>query len=551
MALGPGGFGRGGPGGRSAPPALGGAGGAGPGAAARRAAALGRGGRRGRRAGRGGPGGFGGLLGSPTPSTQVVALLQRDAGDFTWAAAAVGSNTAAGYQLATQLPVMAVGGFNGTDPAPTLAQFQELVAAKKIHWFVGGGAGSAQVTERRERRRRRDRRVGAAALHPDDRRRHDPVRPVRSGVVSTPVASTAGAQVEHKDPTARADIVVTMSVDTAPNPERIRPRTGPVLDVVVPVYNEEADLEPSVRRLHAYLSAEFPYPFRITIADNASVDATPAIATGLAAQLPEVESLRMPEKGRGRALRAAWTASDAQVLAYCDVDLSTDLAALLPLVAPLISGHSDLAIGTRLARDSRVVRGAKREFISRSYNLILRGTLAARFSDAQCGFKAIRGDVAQRLVPLVEDTGWFFDTELLVLAERAGLRIHEVPVDWVDDPDSSVDIVRTALDDLKGIARLGRALATGRVPLQDLRAKLGRGALAHPGTGGGGRAPRDDRTAGPVRGGRGGQHAGLPAALRAAADGPRRVRREPGGARRHRRGQHRRQPAADLRRARP
>jgi glycosyltransferase involved in cell wall biosynthesis/putative flippase GtrA len=316
------------------------------------------------------------------------------------------------------------------------------------------------------------------------------------------IAPTADAQVGHKDPTAPADIVdshdpasqhhdfdpgstpgrgaLGMSVDTAPNPEIARPRTGPVLDVVVPVYNEEADLEPSVRRLHAYLSTQFPYPFRITIADNASVDATPTIATRLAAQLPEVESLRMPEKGRGRALRAAWTASDAQVLAYCDVDLSTDLAALLPLVAPLISGHSDLAIGTRLARGSRVVRGAKREFISRTYNLILRGTLAARFSDAQCGFKAIRGDVAQRLVPLVEDTGWFFDTELLVLAERAGLRIHEVPVDWVDDPNSSVDIVHTATEDLRGIARLGRALATGRVPLQDLREKLGRGALEDP-----------------------------------------------------------------------
>ena len=187
----------------------------------------------------------------------------------------------------------------------------------------------------------------------------------------------------------------------------------------------------------------------------------------------------MPEKGRGRALRAAWTASDAQVLAYCDVDLSTDLAALLPLVAPLISGHSDLAIGTRLARDSRVVRGAKREFISRCYNLILRGTLAARFSDAQCGFKAIRGDVAQRLLPLVEDTGWFFDTELLVLAERAGLRIHEVPVDWVDDPDSSVDIVAhrrsTTSRASPGSAARSRPAAS---PCSDLRAKLGRGALA-------------------------------------------------------------------------
>jgi putative flippase GtrA len=188
----------------------------------------------------------------------------------------------------------------------------------------------------------------------------------------------------------------------------------------------------------------------------------------------------MPEKGRGRALRAAWSASDAQVLAYCDVDLSTDLAALLPLVAPLLTGHSDLAIGTRLSRASRVVRGAKREFISRSYNLILRGTLAARFSDAQCGFKAIRADVARRLLPLVEDTGWFFDTELLVLAERAGLRIHEVPVDWVDDPDSSVDIVRTAVEDLKGIVRLGRALATGALPLNELRGQLGRGELRPP-----------------------------------------------------------------------
>ena len=268
-----------------------------------------------------------------------------------------------------------------------------------------------------------------------------------------------------------------MSVDTALEPPRHRRSEQTVLDIVVPVYNEEADLEPSVRRLHAHLSAEFPYPFRITIADNASTDATPMIAARLAAELPRVTAIRLAQKGRGRALRAAWSASDAQVLAYCDVDLSTDLAALLPLVAPLISGHSDLAIGTRLGRGSRVVRGAKREFISRSYNLLLRGTLGTGFSDAQCGFKAIRADVARRLLPLVEDTGWFFDTELLVLAERSGLRIHEVPVDWVDDPDSRVDIVATAVADLKGIARLGRALATGRLPLTELRSKLGRDAL--------------------------------------------------------------------------
>ena len=272
-----------------------------------------------------------------------------------------------------------------------------------------------------------------------------------------------------------SEIVAAAGTTPAPPPVG----TGrAVLDVVVPVYNEAADLDTSVRRLHAHLTAQVPYAFRITIADNASTDATPEIAAALAAELPQVTALRLAQKGRGLALRTAWEASDAPVLAYCDVDLSTDLAALLPLVAPLISGHSDVAIGTRLGRGARVVRGPKREIISRCYNLLLRGTLQTGFTDAQCGFKAIRADVARRLLPLVEDTGWFFDTELLVLAERAGLRIHEVPVDWVDDPDSRVDIVATACADLRGIARVGRALATGTLPLAELRAQLGRAPLA-------------------------------------------------------------------------
>ncbi|MFE2987979.1 glycosyltransferase [Streptomyces sp. NPDC059262] len=248
---------------------------------------------------------------------------------------------------------------------------------------------------------------------------------------------------------------------------------APVLDVVIPVYNEERDLGPCVRRLHQHLVGTFPYRFRITIADNASTDATPDVAAAMAAALPGVRHARLEQKGRGRALRTVWSASDAPVLAYMDVDLSTDLNALLPLVAPLISGHSDLAIGSRLARSSRVVRGPKREFISRAYNLILRGSLQARFSDAQCGFKAIRRDVARVLLPLVEDSGWFFDTEMLVLAERAGLRIHEVPVDWVDDPDSTVHIVKTATDDLKGVWRVGRALAVGALPLDRLARPFG------------------------------------------------------------------------------
>jgi glycosyltransferase involved in cell wall biosynthesis/putative flippase GtrA len=246
----------------------------------------------------------------------------------------------------------------------------------------------------------------------------------------------------------------------------------PVLDVVIPVYNEQAALADSVHRLQRHLRDSFPYPVRITIADNASVDDTPFIAAELAAELSEVRVVRLEQKGRGRALHQVWSESDAQVLAYMDVDLSTDLAALAPLVAPLISGHSDLAIGTRLGRGSRVVRGAKREIISRCYNLILKSTLQAKFSDAQCGFKAIRADVAQRLLPYVTDTGWFFDTELLVLAERSGLRIHEVPVDWVDDPDSTVDIVATAAADLKGVGRLVKGFANGAIPVNAIAAQL-------------------------------------------------------------------------------
>ncbi len=277
---------------------------------------------------------------------------------------------------------------------------------------------------------------------------------------------------------SNANVVVLPDV-SARSADRHLPAaaTTTILDVVVPVYNEERGLATSVHRLHRHLTATFPYRFRITVADNASTDDTLVVAHGLAEELAEVAVLHLAEKGRGRALRTAWTQSDAPVLAYMDVDLSTDLNALLPLVAPLISGHSDVAIGTRLARTSRVVRGAKREVISRCYNQVLRRTMAVRFSDAQCGFKAVRADVAGRLLPLVKDSGWFFDTELLLLAERSGMRIHEVPVDWVDDPDSRVDIVHTATEDLKGVVRVARSLATGQLPLAAVRAELGRGPL--------------------------------------------------------------------------
>jgi putative flippase GtrA len=259
------------------------------------------------------------------------------------------------------------------------------------------------------------------------------------------------------------------SLLSSSDPGRPRPPTlhHAQVEIVIPVRNEEHDLAASVRRLHAFLRDQFPISTRITIADNGSTDGTWAQALTLQAELPAVQAVRLERPGRGGALRAVWSASDADVYAYMDVDLSTDLNALFPLLAPLLSGHSDVAIGTRLARGARVVRGPSREFISRCYNLLLHAILGTGFSDAQCGFKAIRADAARQLLPLTTDYSWFFDTELLVLAERAGLRIYEVPVDWIDDTDSRVKVVSTALGDIRGIIRLGTGLARGtiRVPL--------------------------------------------------------------------------------------
>ena len=232
----------------------------------------------------------------------------------------------------------------------------------------------------------------------------------------------------------------------------------PSVEIVIPVYNEQHALATSVRALREHMLRETAIPFTITIADNASTDSTLELARSLARNLPEIQVLHLEQKGRGRALRAAWSISDADVLAYMDVDLSTDLAALGELLAPLLEGRADLAIGSRLTPGAQVTRGIRRELISRAYNVLLQRLLGAGFSDAQCGFKAGRREVIQALLQEVEDEQWFFDTELLYRAQRNCLAIHEVPVRWVDDPDSRVDIIATAREDLRGILRLRRAI---------------------------------------------------------------------------------------------
>jgi hypothetical protein len=263
--------------------------------------------------------------------------------------------------------------------------------------------------------------------------------------------------------------LVVVSVIQLRRAEEDRAQSPSDLDIVIPVHNEAGKLERSVTTLRSYLDTSFPFSATVTIADNASTDATWRIASDLAATLPGVDAIHLARKGRGRALRTAWTRSTASVVAYMDVDLATDLGALLPLVAPLLSGRSDLAIGSRLASGAHVVRGTQREFISRGYNLLLRVALRSACTDAQCGFKAMRRDAADELLPLVEDNEWFFDTEILVTAQRIGLRIHEVPVDWVDDTDSRVDVVETAMRDLLGVARMLSPSARRRIALRPAR----------------------------------------------------------------------------------
>ncbi|MFI7113550.1 glycosyltransferase [Nonomuraea sp. NPDC050227] len=244
------------------------------------------------------------------------------------------------------------------------------------------------------------------------------------------------------------------------------------VDIVIPVLNEERALPGCVRTLAAFLEDRFPLPWRITVVDNGSTDDTWPIATRLAAEHDRVHARRLDIRGRGAALKAAWRESPADIVAYMDVDLSTDLGALFPLVAAVASGHSEIAIGTRLAHSARTLRSIRREVVSRSYNALLRYGFGVRFSDAQCGFKAARTDVVRPLMDKIEDDAWFFDTELLLLAEHNGLRVHEVPVDWIEDTDSRVRVVRTAIDDLKGLARVAWSMSMGRADVEVARAEL-------------------------------------------------------------------------------
>jgi glycosyltransferase involved in cell wall biosynthesis len=228
------------------------------------------------------------------------------------------------------------------------------------------------------------------------------------------------------------------------------------LDIIIPVYNEERDLPVSVKKLRGYLLEHCPYRWRIVIANNASTDRTLEIAKELKMEFPgQVDYFHLDQKGRGRALKAAWLNSDADVVSYMDVDLSTNLRHLMPMVDPLFRGDYQIATGSRLMAGALVTRQWKREIISRGYNFIVKLMFPSKqFSDAQCGFKAMTRKVAQDLLPHIQDNKWFFDSELLLRAEQQGYKIWEVPVEWIEDLDTRVKIVSTAKEDLEGLWRV-------------------------------------------------------------------------------------------------
>lgn len=300
------------------------------------------------------------------------------------------------------------------------------------------------------------------------------------------IRRTQGAAVPASAATSPAPAAAASPEPVAVDENRLRSALERAdVEFMLPVYNEEKELGSSVVTLVEYLrSIEHgvadvpadapaapraaashdlpPFSWRVAVVDNASTDGTLRIARALAEAYPgEVCAVHLDRKGRGRALKQAWLASQARVVAYMDIDLSTDIRHIPQLILPLLVGEASVAIGSRLAPGARVERSAGREFTSRVYNCLLRTYLRVGFSDAQCGFKAVRADAASRLLPRVKDTGWFFDTELLVLAERSGMRIHEVPVRWVEDPGSTVHVVDTAIKDLKGMWRMKHSALMG------------------------------------------------------------------------------------------
>ncbi len=229
------------------------------------------------------------------------------------------------------------------------------------------------------------------------------------------------------------------------------------ISIILPVYNEEECLEKNTETVLKY-AKKFYENFEIVITDNASIDKTLDIAKKLSKKYKEIRYIHLDQKGRGRVLKKAWNESKADILAYSDIDLSTDIKAIKKLTDAIDQGY-DIATASRHSKQSQLDRTFKREILSKGYNFLLKLFLNTKISDAQCGFKAVNRRVVKEIIPLVKDNEWFFDTEMLILAERKGFRIKEIPVKWVEHAGSTVHIKKTVTDYLKSVFRLRKELS--------------------------------------------------------------------------------------------
>lgn len=228
--------------------------------------------------------------------------------------------------------------------------------------------------------------------------------------------------------------------------------------LVIPVYNEEAVLEQNITKLHSFFHEKnIPFSIEMCIADNGSTDNTGIIAKQLLKKYPSMTYLYLDQKGRGRALKKAWTESTADIVSYMDVDLSTELDAYIPLIEAIAQG-ADIATGSRYLHTSKIDRKLIREFLSRSYNFLLHCFFHLSVLDSQCGFKAVSKKTADFLLPLVKDNFWFFDTELLLLANYYHLNVIEIPIVWTKGKYSKVKMPSTAYDYIKNMIRMKRRL---------------------------------------------------------------------------------------------
>lgn len=239
-----------------------------------------------------------------------------------------------------------------------------------------------------------------------------------------------------------------------------------LVNITIPVYNEEKILKENIQVLYTFLNQNLDYPWEVVIADNGSNDQTQKIAKNLVRKLDHLKYLRLKEKGRGRALRKAWQESKAEILSYMDADLAVDLFSF-PKLVQVIKQGADIAIGSRFIPNSQVQRSKLRKILSWSYNKLIRFFFKVEFKDGQCGFKAISKKVLENIIPQVKDNHWFFDTEMLVLAEKEGYKIKEIPVKWIEKRNkyrkSKVKIISTILGYLFSILKLKLRLLCLRV----------------------------------------------------------------------------------------